>query len=320
MSSVTFRQYHERSYGRLHPLRMQVGESNADILSEGRGFMQAFDFTMQLQVGCPGGCGFCFANNPFLAPASVRGPHGENWGFRVNRKRNAVQLLARHLEKGTLADKTLYASGITDIFATPPEETRAVWQALRETPPQQRPRRVVVQSRFRVDRDVGAMAAYAETTAPSDGGPAIAVSLSVGTDREDLIAAWEKSTPRFAQRLRTIRKLRENGLFVVATLSPFGLWNDLPGTMSRLRDLGVAYVTILFFKEGTRWANTPRPFLEMLRAEHPQLLDPRWQEERAAEVRQVFGEGRVLVGQPGFASLAAPQNVRAAALCLDPLT
>ena len=75
---------------------------------------------------------------------------------------------------------------------------------------------------------------------------------------------------------------------MVATLSPFGLWNDLPGTMAHLKALGVAYITILFFKENTPSANTPKPFLANLRAEHPQLLDADWQAERLAEVQAVL--------------------------------
>jgi hypothetical protein len=59
-------------------------------------------------------------------------------------------------------------------------------------------------------------------------------------------------------------------------------------------------------------ANTPKPFLAYLRAEHPQLLDADWQAERLAEVLGVFGVGCVLVGQAGFASLAAPHGVTAA--------
>jgi hypothetical protein len=137
----------------------------------------------------------------------------------------------------------------------------------------------------------------------------VVISFSVGTDRTDLIRTWEHATPGFEQRREAITTLRQAGLFVAATLSPFGLWNDLSGTMEHLKALGVAYITILTFKENTPSANTPKSFLTYLRAEHPQLLDADWQAERLAEVQGVFGAERVLIGQAGFASLAAPHFV-----------
>jgi hypothetical protein len=97
---------------------------------------------------------------------------------------------------------------------------------------------------------------------------------------------------------------------VVATLSPFGLWNDLTGTLEQLKAMGVAYVTVLFFKQGPRSANTPRAFLNYLHQEYPELLDPMWRTERLDQICQVFGEDHVLVGQEGFSSLTAPHRLK----------
>ncbi|MBV9852133.1 MAG: radical SAM protein [Armatimonadetes bacterium] len=303
-----------RTYAAIHggppPGRVQVGDSDAGILSRPGGFMDGFDLSLQLQVGCPGGCLFCYVPaGRFLAPPDVAGPGGRDWGYRVRLKRDAVARLARHLDRGDLADKTVYWSGVTDPYAAPPATTAGVWRALSDAPAGRRPRRLVVQTRFPADRDAAAMADYAAATAAADGGPAVVVSFSVGTDREDLIRAWERATPGFARRLRSIETLCAAGLCVVATLSPLGPWGDLPGAAARLRAMGVAYVTILPFKAGTRHANTPRSFLNYLRGAYPMLLDADWQARRVAEVAAVFGAGRVLVGQPGFASLAAPQDV-----------
>lgn len=268
---------YERVYAQVHhvapPQKVQVGSSNADIISDARGFMGGFDYTMQLQVGCPGGCLFCYVPaGRFLAPAAVKGEGGREWGFQVRNKEKALARFARHLRAGTLADKTLYWSGITDPYASAPVLTRALWQTLLDSPASLRPRRIVVQTRFRADRDAEQMAAYARTTQPADSGPAVLVSFSMGTDRADLIRAWEHATPDFEQRLQAVTTLRQAGLYVVTTLSPFGLWNDLSGTMAHLDTLGVAYITILFFKESTASANTPRPFLAYLRSHYPQLV------------------------------------------------
>jgi len=286
-----------------------VLESEADVLSATRGFMAGFDYSLQLQVGCPGGCLFCYVPNGFrLTPAEMR---GGNWGYLVRRKRKAVEKFRRHLLAGHLADRTIYWSGVTDPYATPADLTRQVWEALAGAEAALRPRRIVVQTRFNVARDAALISQYAATTTPLGAGPPVVVSFSLGTDRDDLIRAWEKNTLTFDLRVQAITRLRTHGIPVIVTLSPFGLWNDLRGTLRRLRELAIPYVTLLFLKDREPSANTPPAFLDYIR-EHPEyhvLLDPDWQEEQLAIVRQVFGVDQVLLGQAGFASLASPHQV-----------
>ncbi len=297
-------------YGQQPPERLTTAESDADILRPARGFVDSFDFTMQTQVGCPGGCLFCYVpSGRMLTPSALRGEHGEAWGFEVRAKRDVLGKLARHLARGTLADKVIYWSGVTDPYAAPPAETRAIWSLLSETEPALRPRRLIVQTRYRPDRDAALMAAYVASSAPSDGAPAVVVSYSIGTDREDLIRAWERATPSFAQRMRGIIALREAGIWVVPTLSPFGLWDDLAGTLARFKALEIPYLTALFFKKDTDSANTPSRFISYLERAYPLLLDKRWQAQRLADMRAIYGQQRVLVNKQAFASLAAPQQV-----------
>ncbi|MFO0838320.1 MAG: hypothetical protein U1D55_07300 [Phycisphaerae bacterium] len=155
------------------------------------------------------------------------------------------------------------------------------------------------------------MANYEQSHRPSDGGPAIVVSFSIGSDRDDLIRSWERGTPSFQQRIEAITHLRRHGVIVVATLSPFGLWIDLSGAIQNFKEMGVAFVTVLFFKIGTRSANTPTQFLEPLRRDFPQVLDEDWQHDRLREIRAIYGTNRVIVGQAGFEFLAQPHFVGA---------
>ena len=297
------------------PTTVEWETSQADILSAGRGFMDGFDYTMQLQVGCPGGCLFCYVPaGARLTPRAIRGARGEQWGFQVRNKTNVSAKVQKHLQKGTLADKTIYWSGITDPYAAPPTVTRELWTTLLQAPAQLRPRRIVIQTRFRPDRDVELIAEYATTTVAGDGGPAVLVSYSIGTDNNELIAAWERATPLFEQRLDAIQTLRGANVFVVATLSPLGLWHDLAGTLTHFRNWGVAYLTILFLKEGTASANTPSHFLAYVREQYPNLLDPVWQAEQLQVMQAIYGEQLVLVGQEGFQSLTKPQLVLANSL------
>ncbi len=302
----TYDQTYLQIHGQPPPQKVTFAESDADIISVGRGFMGGFDHTMQSQVGCPGGCLFCYVKTGArLAPKEVR----ENWGFDVRSKRNVEQKLRKHLTQGTLADKIIYSSGVTDPYAEKGFVTRSIWQIWCDTPLHLRPRRIVVQTRFRPDRDVQLIAKYCQLTTASDSGPPVVVSYSIGTDRNDLIRAWDRATPTFEQRMRAIENLRQAGIFVVPTLSPFALWNDLVATLEQFKAWGIPYITVLFFKETTKSANTPKRFLAYLRKEYPMLLNPIWQTEQVEKIEAIFGVGHVVVGQDGFTSLANPHQI-----------
>jgi DNA repair photolyase len=304
----TYEDTYQQLYSTSPPQVISFGASTADVLSVGRGFMSAFDLTMQTQVGCPAGCLFCYVPNGFrLTPSAVRGPQGRHWGFVVRTKEDVPHQLRKHVDQGALADKTIYWSGVTDPYAAQPIMTRAMWQVLCDAPAHLRPRRIAVQTRFRPDRDADLIAHYCCTTAASDHGPAVVVSYSIGTDRNDLIREWERVSPTFEQRMRTIEALRRAGIFVVATLSPFGLWKNLPATLVQFKAWGVAYITVLFFKEHTTSANTPQRFLIHLREHYPTLLNPSWQADRIKEIQEVYTQ--VLIGKEGFESLARPHEI-----------
>lgn len=310
----TYNTAYRQLFGILPPASITIAESDTDIISSGRGFVDAFDFTMQLQVGCPGGCLFCYvASNGRLAPVTIRGIHGQEWGFQIRNKRDVLQKFNEYLLQGDLADKTIYWSGVTDPYATPPAITQNLWRILCDSLPHLRPRRIVIQTRFRPDRDVHVISLYCHTTKPIDQGPPVVVSYSIGTDRNDLIRAWERATPSFEQRIKAIETLCKSGIFTVATLSPFGFWDNLKARLEYFKSWGIPYVTALFFKENTAFANTPIRFLNYLRQEFPLLLDRTWQQERIGEMFEVYGQDRVLIGKLGFTSLANPHLV---GLCL----
>lgn len=301
---------HTHLYGGPPLSALDVGESDADILSPSRGFMDGFDYTMQLMTGCPGGCAYCYVRTaPRLAPTAVRGVSGEDWGYKVRRKRNAIAKLAKHLDAGRIADRTIYWSGVTDPYASEPGVTQGVWETLLNAPAELRPKRIVVQTRYSAERDADIMARYSASQTPSDGGPAVGISYSLGTDRDDLIQAWERATLSFRSRMNALEALTAKNLYVVVTLSPMALWDDLRGVMLQLNAAGVRYITILFFKERSSTSSTPPGFLAYLRQNYSELLDPIWQQARVREVEEVFGSARVIVGQRGFASLATPHRV-----------
>lgn len=285
----------------------------APIFSRASGFLRGFDLTLQLQVGCPGGCLFCYVpSNPWFTSPRTRGQNGRLWGYRMFEKKNFEPQLAEALASGALADKTVYWSGVTDPYAARPTVTRRLWEILTAADAALRPRRLVIQTRFRPDRDLEHISKYAAVTPTSDAGPPVVFSFSIGTDRDDLIRAWEKSTPSYEQRMACIAALRKAGLTVIPTLSPFALWDNLESTLARFADLGVPYLTVLFFKNlppASRSATTPPLFLRHLRDHHAELLDSAWQRDQLARLRAAFAPRPVLDGQPGFDTLTHPHTI-----------
>jgi radical SAM superfamily enzyme YgiQ (UPF0313 family) len=82
MSNADYNVVYKSLFKEDPPKSVTWETSQADIFSQGRGFMEGFDFTMQLQVGCPGGCLFCYVPPTYnLTPSAVRGKQGRTWGL-----------------------------------------------------------------------------------------------------------------------------------------------------------------------------------------------------------------------------------------------
>ncbi|MCH7727286.1 MAG: hypothetical protein IH991_12520 [Planctomycetes bacterium] len=117
------------------------------------------------------------------------------------------------------------------------------------------------------------------------------------------------------------RWVGDGGATLVSSLLRSGNGDTTPNTKS-IQAIGILYIAVLFFKERAVATTTPRPFLDYLHERHLEVLDSTWQADRVTERESVYGQGRVLVGQPGFASLAAPHLVPPSDQCgaLNPLT
>ena len=93
-----------------------IGKSAIDyiqassILSPGKGFMDAYDFTLNPYSGCTFGCNYCYA--AFFARSE---DEKNNWGYWLKVKENALALLIKYRKK-PLLNKTLYMSSVTDPY------------------------------------------------------------------------------------------------------------------------------------------------------------------------------------------------------------
>ena len=73
----SFSKVYQRSHRSKPPTRVERGSSSANGLAPARGYMQGFDFSMQLWVDCPGACLYCYVpQGGRLTPWDVRGPGG----------------------------------------------------------------------------------------------------------------------------------------------------------------------------------------------------------------------------------------------------
>src|SRR5205085_5743382 len=96
------------------PVIKQFGQAkvsmrdSAQILTPASGFMQEYDYTLNPYSGCQFGCAYCYAT--FFVDSDEK---RENWGYWVEVKRNAVELLNK---RRRLAGKRIYMSSVTDPY------------------------------------------------------------------------------------------------------------------------------------------------------------------------------------------------------------
>ena len=69
---------------------------SASILTEAKGFMEAYNYTLNPYSGCSFGCNYCYA--AFFARSL---DERENWGNWLKVKENALQLLIKWRKKTT---------------------------------------------------------------------------------------------------------------------------------------------------------------------------------------------------------------------------
>lgn len=71
-----------------------IYKAAASILTEAKGFMESYDYTLNPYSGCSFGCTYCYA-----AFFSRTEEQRKNWGYWVRVKENALQLLIKFRKK-----------------------------------------------------------------------------------------------------------------------------------------------------------------------------------------------------------------------------
>ncbi len=200
----------------------------AQLLTKPTGFMDAYDFTLNPYSGCSFGCTYCYAAF-FSRDVEKR----DSWGYWVNVKENAVQLMRRPRRR-SLDDKRIYMSSVTDPYQPIEgkiELTRGILQVMVER--QEKPKLVVQTRSPLVSRDCILFKAI-----EANGGR-VQVNMTVTTDDEDIRRAFEPFCPSNSVRLRAIGEVQAAGVDTCITMTPLLLVSSPYAFADSLRDTGV---------------------------------------------------------------------------------
>lgn len=262
------------------------------ILSPTAGFLREAGFTHSLNPArnCTFGCTYCYVPT-MRVQAGLERSDWENWGKYTNFKDNAAELLAKQLRPGQI----VYCSPLVDPYQ-PEEEHRSLMREILSIAAVQPPHRFVIQTRGPlILRDLDLLTAI----------PNLRVSFSVTTDDDRIRRLYEPHCAPIAERWQTIRKLREAGIDVFATLAPL-----LPCSPEALAELALEATgrdlvgdPLHVKKQG---ATTRAAALRIVeRQGHTAWMDTERQKEFVARIAAVAAaRGRTFtIGPPGFRTL-----------------
>ena len=220
--------------------RKQLGKTKIEfiqssgILTQPKGFVGAYDYTLNPYSGCSFGCNYCYAAF-FSRTAGER----ENWGGWVKVKENALGLLIKY-RKRPLLDKSIYISSVTDPYQPIEKELELTRGVLKELLYYHRPRLVIQTRSPLVTRDLDLFKKFIS----------IQVNMTVTTDSEIVRKAFEPLCPSNELRLKAIKELTDNGIKTCITMTPLLPINDPHVFANMLMQTGVKKFVIQPFHVG----------------------------------------------------------------------
>jgi DNA repair photolyase len=177
---------------------------SSSILTKASGFMESYDFTLNPYSGCSFGCTYCYA--AFFS----RSEEGrDKWGYWVNVKENALQLL-KLFRKKPLTGKTIYVSSVTDPYQPIERDLKLTRSLLRELADFHQPK-IVIQTRSPIaSRDIDIFKLFKN----------IQVNMTITTDSEKVRKVFEPLCPSNASRLKAIMEINDSGVDACITMTP----------------------------------------------------------------------------------------------------
>lgn len=160
------------------------------------------DYCINCYMGCSFGCSYCYAQ------LIIRKFHpGEKWGEYLDVKVNAPQLLEKEIKRAKRG--TVMLSTVTDPYQPLEGKYQLTRKCLEILLAHDFPITILTRSPL-VTRDTELLKKFKECT----------VGVSVTTDDDAIKNLFEPLTPRFAQRIETLKALHDAGLRTYSFIGP----------------------------------------------------------------------------------------------------
>ena len=192
--------------------------------------MDRYDYTLNPFSGCFFGCAYCYA-----AFFSHDAEKMNTWGYWVNVKENAVELLQKRLNRSpdALDDKLIYMSSVTDPYQPVEREVKLTRRILEVMADGHRPKLVVQTRSPDVTRDCDLFRQI------EDNGGRVQVNMTVTTDDEDIRRTFEPFCPANPVRLAAIKRVQAEGIDTCITMTPLLIVDSPYAFADNLVDTGV---------------------------------------------------------------------------------
>jgi len=254
------------------------------ILTQAKGFMESYDYTLNPYSGCSFGCNYCYA--AFFARSTEQ---KDNWGKWVKVKENALQLLIKWRKK-PLIDKTIYISSVTDPYQPIEKELELTRSILNELVNYHKPRLVIQTRSPLITRDIDLLTKF----------DVVQVNMTVTTDSEDVRKAFEPICPSNKSRLKAIQEVTESGIQTCITMTPLLPLQNPNEFVKELLNTGVKKFIVQPFhpEKGKFVASTRELAIE-------QMKKMNWSESKYNEAVEVFRKELPWLGEgkQGFAPI-----------------
>ena len=256
----------------------------ASILTPASGFMNSYDFTLNPYSGCTFGCTYCYA-----AFFSRNEEQKNNWGYWVQVKENALQLLIKFRKKD-LRGKTIYMSTVTDPYQPIEKELKLTRSLLKELADFHQPRLVIQTRSPLVTRDIDILKGYDQ----------VQVNMTITTDSENVRKVFEPFCPSNNSRLKAIKEINDAGIRTCITMTPLLPIENIDAFVIKLKETGTRKFIVQPFHsdKGKYIAGTRDAAIGIIK-------DMNWSKEKYESVEKVLVEQipDIGIGKEGFKSV-----------------
>lgn len=253
----------------------------SSILTNASGFMETYDFTLNPYSGCSFGCTYCYA-----AFFSRTEEQRKNWGYWIQVKENALQLLIKFRKK-PLHDKTIYMSSVTDPYQPIEKELKLTRSLLRELVDFHQPRLVIQTRSPLVTRDIDLFKQF----------KAIQVNMTITTDSENVRKVFEPLCPSNASRMKAIKEVNDAGVNTCITMTPLLPIEDAESFAINLKETGIKKFIVQPFHSdrGKFIAGTRDSAMKLIK-------DMNWTNEKYKEIESILIKHipEIGIGKDGF--------------------